>query len=213
MKEFVEKTLLNAVTATTTSPAVDVTGLSHMGFQFKRANHSSGSSAFSVEGTINGTDWTAFRASAMGDRLTHQILGVIEDIREEHAHLRQYPAAKPYLDALNNAMFVTGHYADVEDGVPPIVALTGYLAYRCWCDYRGVGSLVMHAQQAEGVDPELRSLEGMDSELAVKLAEAGIKTRDDLADLAVDDLTEISGIDVDRAKDLIMKARAHWFTE
>lgn len=108
-------------------------------------------------GHINGTDWTAFRASAMGDRLTHQILGVIEDIREEHAHLRQYPAAKPYLDALNNAMFVTGHYADVEDGVPPIVALTGYLAYRCWCDYRGVGSLVMHAQQAEGVVRKLFS--------------------------------------------------------
>lgn len=108
-------------------------------------------------GHINDTDWTAFRASAMGDRLTHQILGVIEDIREEHAHLRQYPAAKPYLDALNNAMFVTGHYADVEDGVPPIVALTGYLAYRCWCDYRGVGSLVMHAQQAEGVVRKLFS--------------------------------------------------------
>ena len=61
--------------------------------------------------------------------------------------------------------------------------------------------------------PELRSLEGMDGELAAKLAVAGIKTRDDLADLAVDDLVEISGIDNERAKDLIMKARAHWFKE
>jgi N utilization substance protein A len=68
-------------------------------------------------------------------------------------------------------------------------------------------------EQAEGVDPELRSLEGMDSELAVKLASAGIKTRDDLGDLAVDDLIEISSIDTERAKDLIMKARAHWFAE
>jgi N utilization substance protein A len=68
-------------------------------------------------------------------------------------------------------------------------------------------------EQAEGVDPELRSLEGMDSELAVKLAGAGIKTRDDLADLAVDDLIEISAIDTERAKSLIMKARAHWFEE
>jgi N utilization substance protein A len=68
-------------------------------------------------------------------------------------------------------------------------------------------------EQAEGVDPELRSLEGMDSELAVKLANAGIKTRDDLGDLAVDDLLEISGMDNERAKDLIMKARAHWFAE
>jgi len=68
-------------------------------------------------------------------------------------------------------------------------------------------------EQAEGVDPELRSLEGMDGELAAKLAGAGVKTRDDLGDLAVDDLIEISGIDTERAKDLIMKARAHWFAE
>ncbi|KZC41153.1 hypothetical protein RHOFW510R12_00815 [Rhodanobacter sp. FW510-R12] len=108
-------------------------------------------------GHILGTDFVAFRESAHGDPLTHQILGVIEDIREEHAHLRHYAAAKPYLDALNNAMFVTGHYAEVEDGAPPIAALTGYLAYRCWCDYRGVGSLVLHAQQAESVVRKLFS--------------------------------------------------------
>ncbi|UJJ60443.1 VWA domain-containing protein [Rhodanobacter denitrificans] len=108
-------------------------------------------------GHINSTDFVAFRRSATGDPLTHRILGVIEDIREEHAHLRQYPAAKPYLDALNNAMFVTGHYADVGDGVPAVVALTGYLAYRCWCDYRGVGSIVLHAQQAEAVVRKLFS--------------------------------------------------------
>ena len=68
-------------------------------------------------------------------------------------------------------------------------------------------------EQAEGVDPKLRSLEGMDSDLAAKLATAGIKTLDDLGDLAVDDLLEISPIESERAKDLIMKARAHWFEE
>jgi transcription termination factor NusA len=39
------------------------------------------------------------------------------------------------------------------------------------------------------------SLEGMDKMLAAKLAGNGIKTRDDLADLAVDELTEMTGID------------------
>jgi hypothetical protein len=58
MTSFIEKTLLDAVTATTTSEPVSVEGLRSIGFQFKRANHSSGSSAFTVEGTINGTDWT-----------------------------------------------------------------------------------------------------------------------------------------------------------
>jgi len=68
-------------------------------------------------------------------------------------------------------------------------------------------------EHAESTDEDLRSLEGMDTELAGKLAQGGIKTRDDLADLAVDDLVEISGIDVERAKVLIMKAREHWFAQ
>ncbi|HEY9396005.1 MAG TPA: transcription termination factor NusA [Burkholderiales bacterium] len=66
-------------------------------------------------------------------------------------------------------------------------------------------------EQVQDVDQDLLQLEGMDSELAIKLAAGGIKTRDDLADLAVDELTEMTGIDEDRAKALIVKARAHWF--
>ena len=51
----------------------------------------------------------------------------------------------------------------------------------------------------------------MDKGLAAKLSRGGIKNRDDLADLAVDELTEMTGIDEERAKALITKARAHWF--
>ncbi|MCG6873679.1 MAG: transcription termination factor NusA [Betaproteobacteria bacterium] len=68
-------------------------------------------------------------------------------------------------------------------------------------------------ESIEGVDPDLLQLEGMDSELAGKLAQKGIRTRDDLADLAVDDLVEMFEMDAERAKELIMKARAHWFAE
>jgi N utilization substance protein A len=39
-----------------------------------------------------------------------------------------------------------------------------------------------------------------------------VHTRDDLADLAVDELTDITGQSADEAKTLIMKAREHWFT-
>jgi N utilization substance protein A len=53
----------------------------------------------------------------------------------------------------------------------------------------------------------------MDPETAQLLAANKIITRDDLADQAVDDLLEIEGIDVERAKKLIMAARAHWFVE
>jgi len=52
----------------------------------------------------------------------------------------------------------------------------------------------------------------MDNETARALAEKGIKTQEDLADLAVDDLVEMIEIDMERAKALIMTARAPWFT-
>jgi N utilization substance protein A len=66
-------------------------------------------------------------------------------------------------------------------------------------------------EQLENVAEDLMDLEGMSKELAGKLAGNGVKTRDDLAELAVDELTEMTGIDDERAKELILKARAHWF--
>jgi N utilization substance protein A len=68
-------------------------------------------------------------------------------------------------------------------------------------------------ESLEGVDPLLLQLEGMEPPLAAKLAKGGVKTRDDLADLAVDELGELTGLDEERAKKLIMAARAHWFAE
>jgi len=66
-------------------------------------------------------------------------------------------------------------------------------------------------EKLENVSEDLIGLEGMSKELAAKLAEHDVKTRDDLAELAVDELTEMTGIDDERAKELILKARAHWF--
>ncbi|NDA21883.1 MAG: hypothetical protein EBZ09_12655, partial [Betaproteobacteria bacterium] len=48
---------------------------------------------------------------------------------------------------------------------------------------------------------------------AAKLSDAGIFSRDDLAELAVDELQEATGVDEARARGLILKARAHWFAD
>ena len=56
-------------------------------------------------------------------------------------------------------------------------------------------------------------LEGMDNDLVNVLVAHGVKTRDELAELAVDELVEMCGIDADRASKLIMGARAHWFNK
>jgi N utilization substance protein A len=58
---------------------------------------------------------------------------------------------------------------------------------------------------------DLLTLEGMDSQTARVLAAKGVTTKEGLADLAVDDLLEMTGMDAERAKKLIMTARAPWF--
>jgi transcription termination/antitermination protein NusA len=68
-------------------------------------------------------------------------------------------------------------------------------------------------EDVEEVSQNLRDLEGLSPALIAKLAEAGIHTRDELADLAIDELTEITGQSADEAKNVIMKAREHWFAQ
>jgi N utilization substance protein A len=53
----------------------------------------------------------------------------------------------------------------------------------------------------------------MTKETAYLMAARGVVTREDLAEQSVDELLDIEGIDEERAADLIMKARAHWFED
>ncbi|NBX00255.1 MAG: transcription termination/antitermination protein NusA [Methylophilaceae bacterium] len=66
-------------------------------------------------------------------------------------------------------------------------------------------------ENAGEASADLLGMEGMDDETAHLLASKGVSTMDDLADLAVDDLVELTNMDADRAKALIMTARAPWF--
>jgi len=61
---------------------------------------------------------------------------------------------------------------------------------------------------------DLTSLEGLDLEILVALGEKNIKTLDDLADLAGDELLELlpeARLTEEKAQEIIMAARAHWF--
>jgi len=60
---------------------------------------------------------------------------------------------------------------------------------------------------------DLLGMDGMDAETAHTLASKGVRTMDDLADLAIDELTEMTGMEAERAKNLIMTARAPWFAD
>ena len=67
--------------------------------------------------------------------------------------------------------------------------------------------------RAGEVSQDLNDFDVLTPELIDKLKVGGVATLDDLADLAVDELTELSGVDDETARDIIMRARAHWFTE
>ncbi len=71
---------------------------------------------------------------------------------------------------------------------------------------------IAREESVEEVSQDLRDLEGVTPELIGKLADAGIHTRDELADLATDELTDITAQTPEEATALIMLARAHWFT-
>jgi N utilization substance protein A len=65
-----------------------------------------------------------------------------------------------------------------------------------------------------GVTDEVAAFEVFTPQMLVTLGEKGVKTLDDLADLAGDELVEILGpeaLDEATANDVIMAARAHWF--
>ncbi|MCD5362704.1 transcription termination factor NusA [Chromobacterium aquaticum] len=68
-------------------------------------------------------------------------------------------------------------------------------------------------EKVESVSDGLRDIEGLDAELVRKLADGGVITRDDLADLAVDDLVDMTGMEAETARAVIMKAREHWFDQ
>ena len=67
-------------------------------------------------------------------------------------------------------------------------------------------------ENAEPAD-DLLELKGVTKTLASKLASKGVITREDLAELASDDLIEIHDMEKEKADALIMEARSHWFDE
>ncbi len=75
----------------------------------------------------------------------------------------------------------------------------------------------LEEKQAElGIQDDLVSFEGLRPEWIIKLGEEGVKSQEDLADLATDELVEILGeekITTQQANEIIMRARAHWFAD
>ena len=79
------------------------------------------------------------------------------------------------------------------------------------------GTRSIRAKRIElGVADALAAIDALKPAILVALGEAGVKTLDDLADLSGDELLEIApqgSLTPERANEVIMAARAHWFEE
>lgn len=68
-------------------------------------------------------------------------------------------------------------------------------------------------QKLDNIAEDLKTLEGVDEDMLRDLAEADITNRDDLAELSLDELVEITGVSKEEAEQVILAARAHWFAD
>jgi N utilization substance protein A len=72
---------------------------------------------------------------------------------------------------------------------------------------------IVSEEKVEHDIEDLMKVEGMDNDTARLLASKGVNTQEELADQATEDLVELTGLDAERVKTLIMAARAPWFAE
>ena len=65
-------------------------------------------------------------------------------------------------------------------------------------------------RELERISKIVTKINGLEENIQ-KLSNKGIKNKDDLAELSIDELQEIIDISEDDASKMIMKAREHWF--
>ncbi|MHB8742812.1 MAG: VWA domain-containing protein [Sulfuricaulis sp.] len=103
-------------------------------------------------GHVNHSDFTTKPRNANSmTPLVEELVGIIEDVRQENSQISRYPASRRYLDALNAVLQVTGHFQPVTSRAPVIKAFTGYLLYRLYRDYRGDATVADLVEPAEEV--------------------------------------------------------------
>jgi N utilization substance protein A len=134
------------------------------------------------------------------------------DVDDVIAHLL---VAEGFTSVEEIAYVETDELAEIE-GFDADVAAELQERARNWLEVQD--EKMTERRQELGVSDEVAGLvDGkLNATMLVRLGENGVKTLDDLADLAGDELRDIVGKDqltADEANEIIMAARAHWFAE
>ena len=135
-------------------------------------------------GHVNETDFGLERSSL--DPLANKLLGIIEDVRQENAHIRRFKAGRKYLDALSLASLITGLNAPVRPDEPLIRVFTAYLLFTLRWRYRNEPHFM---ELAEGARQIL--IDRLDRSIVVRIEAqfsrvAALKNTMDAAELARD---------------------------
>jgi len=170
-------------------------------------------------------------------RLASQLTGwdidiLTEDEESQRRNEEVTARSKTFIDALNvddvmAHLLVAEGFSSVED--------VAFVPLNELAEIEGLGEDVaaelvhraqsyIEARDAEherqrldlGVSDEIAAIEGLRPSVLAALGEKGVKSLDDLADLAADELLEIAPrgtLTLDRANEIIMAAREHWFAE
>ena len=131
------------------------------------------------------------------------------------------------VDELIAQLLVTEGFSSVEDiayvGDSELASIEGFdedvaaeLGQRARDYVDRVNAELTEQSRALGVTDEVAAFEAFNPRILVILGEAGVKTLDDVGDLASDELRELlpdAGLSEDEANDIIMAARAHWFED
>jgi N utilization substance protein A len=172
----------------------------------------------------------------LASQLTSWTIDILTEGEESERRQEEFRSrSKMFIDALDvddvlAHLLVTEGFSTVDElAFVPLEELTdiegfdediaGELKARATAYIEEENKKVMARLEELGVAEDLANAEidGLDSRKIITLAEKGVKTLDDLADLAGDELVEMLGPDAgvkeDQANAIIMAARAHWFPE
>ncbi|MBD4081640.1 MULTISPECIES: vWA domain-containing protein [Xanthomonas] len=88
-------------------------------------------------GHVSESDFSVLAHLKSVTPLVDSLFGIIEDVRMENAFIGKWPNTRKFLDSLSQSLYLMDRYTHVTAEATPMGALTGYLLYRLYCDYRG----------------------------------------------------------------------------
>jgi transcription termination/antitermination protein NusA len=170
----------------------------------------------------------------LASQLTGWDIDILTEAEESERRTEEFRTrSKMFIDALDvddviAHLLVTEGFTSVEEvAFTPLNELAGIEGFdedvanelqqraRTFLDEQNVK---LEARRKElGVSDDIAGIEGMTPALLVAVGEKGVKTLDDLGDLAGDELVEMAPpalkLDQEQANAIIMAARAHWFAD